>query len=211
MTNKSLHSTFYILHSKHSTSAFTLMEMLISISVFMVFVGLVAGSYISLVKANNTANDMQKLYRETRNVFDVIASEIKNGAIDYSCVNPETDVHCIENQNAGEKGEKKVLGILRRTGASRALFKLKDGKILFQEQTRDPTNMAWVYVTDWQPLTAEKSNVEDLRFKIFPEKNPYDAANAENDASQWQPSTTIFLKINGRNFKTTYSSRTYGR
>ena len=64
--SKSLHSTFYILHSN---PGFTLMEMLISISVFVLFIGLVASSYISLVKANSTANDMQKLYRETRNVL----------------------------------------------------------------------------------------------------------------------------------------------
>lgn len=196
MNNKSIHS------------GFTLMEMLISISVFMLFVGIVAGTYISLVKANNEANNMQKLYRETRNIFDSIASEIKNGAIDYSCVNPDIDVYCIENQNDGEK---KVLGVLRKDKQTRALFKLKNGKILFQEQTRDPSGISWVYTADWQELSSEKSDAEELKFLISPLKNPYAQENAADDAAQFQPSVTIFLKINGYIFKTTYSSRTYGR
>lgn len=189
-------------------AGFTLMEMLISISVFMLFIGLVASSYISLVKANNTANDMQKLYRETRNVFDTFAAEIRNGAIDYSCVNPDTDVYCIENQNAGDK---KVLGVLNKDGGKRSLFKEKNGKILFQEQTRDPSGLSWIYTADWQSLTSEKSKIEELKFFISPLKNPYDAANAEDDSLQIQPSVTILLKINGYIFRTTYSSRTYGK
>lgn len=191
-------------------AGFTLMEMLISISVFMLFIGLVASSYISLVKANNTANDMQKLYRETRNVFDTFAAEIRNGAIDYSCVNPDTnmDVYCTENQNIGDK---KVLGVLSKDGGKRSLFKEKNGKILFQKQTRDPSGLSWVYTSDWQALTAEKSRVEKLKFFISPLKNPYSAENAEDDSLQIQPSVTILLKINGYVFRTTYSSRTYGK
>lgn len=194
----------------HSRAGFTLMEMLISISVFMLFIGLVASSYISLVKANNTANDMQKLYRETRNVFDTFAAEIRNGAIDYSCVNPDTDVYCIENQNSSA-GELKVLGVLNKEDSGRSLFKEKNGKILFQKQTRDPSGLSWVYTSDWQALTAEKSRVEELKFFISPLKNPYSAENAGDDSLQIQPSVTILLKINGYVFRTTYSSRTYGK
>lgn len=159
-------------------NGFTLVEMLISISILMLFLGVIAGSYIALTSANKSANDTQKIYREIRNVFDVLAAEIRSGQIDYSCINEL----CIEN-NGG-----------------RWVFKFKNNQILVAKQ-----------FTDFQPITSENFKIDDFSFKIFPLKNPYDAVNAADDLVQYQPSVTIFLKTHGQEFRTTYSSRSYGK
>lgn len=187
---------------------FTLIEMLISLTIFMIFIGIIAGSYASLVSANRTANEAQKTYREIRFVFDTFANAIRSGALDYSCIDQsKLDVLCLENQNP----EKKVLSVLHADGASRSLFKFDGKKILVLKQTRARLDEPWGATVTWQPMTTEKLSLEDLSFTFFPLKNPYDAENAAFDEVQWQPSVTISLRAKGRAFRTTYSSRTYGR
>lgn len=183
--------------TNYQLPGFTLIELLISISIFMIFFAIAAGSYGSLVKANRAANDMQKIYREARFVFDTLAQEIRNGSLDYTCIDEtKLDPLCLENQFGPEK---KVLGILRKDG-SRAFFK------------HDETNKTVLLRSsgnDWQALTTSAAPVESLSFSIFPLKDPYDSANAGDDALQWQPKVGIRMKVAGFEFKTTYSSRNY--
>lgn len=169
---------------RHSR-AFTLIEMLISISVFMLFLGIVAQSYMSLVTANRKANDIQKMYREVRFVFDTLAQEIRNGAIDYTCGDPiQHNTLCISHPKNGEQ----------------FLYKFADKKLLVK---RDAGG--------FQPVTSDNLKIDDMSFTVFPEQNPYAQTAAGNDAVQWQPSVRIELKTSGYDFKTTYSSRAYGR
>lgn len=169
---------------KKSLHAFTLIEMLISISVFMLFLGIVAQAYMSLVTANRKANDMQKTYREVRFVFDTLAQEIRNGAIDYTCGDPlQHTTLCISHPKTGEQ----------------FLYKFSDKKLVVK---RDAGG--------FQPVTSDNLKIDDLSFTLFPSQNPYAQAAAGNDAVQWQPEVGIELKTAGYDFKTTYSSRKYG-
>ena len=191
---------------KHS--AFTLIEMLISISIFMIFIAILGGSYTSLVRANRTANEAQKTYREVRFVFDTLASEIRGGRLDYSCIDMSgLDVLCLDNQTAGEK---KVLGILRNGGLSRTLFKFMDKKILVLSQTRAALLAPWATTRDWQPLTTEELNIDTAYFTVFPLRDPYASSNALDNEVQWQPTVSIFISTGGHHFRTTYALRAYG-
>jgi prepilin-type N-terminal cleavage/methylation domain-containing protein len=186
---------------------FTLVELLISISIFMVFLALAAGSYGSLVKANRAANDMQKIYREVRFIFDTMAAEIRNGNLDYACINEtQLDPLCLENQFS------KVLSVLGKNNLNRSLFKFdeSDKKLLALRQERAAADLPWS-VNEWQPLASENFPLESLSFSFFPLKDPYESANAGNSDVQWQPLVTIRIKVAGFDFKTTYSSRTYGK
>lgn len=179
---------------KNKYSGFTLLEMLISISIFMIFLGIVSGSYTSLVSANRSANDVQKLYHDVRDVFDTISTEIRSGVIDYSCVD--------------------TLCILHNNGSKRSLFKFdaENKRILVLHQSRIDSESrisSWISDDpDWLSLTSEKFPVQNFLFTIFPLKDPY--VNATDDDVQWQPSVTFLLNIDGYVFRTIYSSRSYG-
>lgn len=178
---------------------FTLVELLISISIFMIFFAIAAGSYGSLVKANRAANDMQKIYREVRFVFDTLAQEIRNGSLDYMCIDEtKLDPLCLENQFGPEK---KVLAVLRKDG----------GRVLFKFDETNKTMLSRSTGNDWQALTTSATPIESLSFSFSPLKNPYESANAGNNDIQRQPSVTIRMKVAGFDFKTTYSSRNYGK
>lgn len=180
---------------------FTLIEMLISISLFMTFLGLVASSYTSLVSANRKAKEIQTLYNDVRFVFDTLASEIRGGAIDYTCMNG-----AIPDPLCG------AITILHENSTKRSMYKFDDTakKILVLHQSRTSNLLPWLPAS-WESLTPKNFPLENLNFRVFPLKNPYDAANAGNDEAQFQPSVTIEVKVKGFDFRTTYSSRTYGK
>lgn len=190
-----------------SSKGFTLIEMLISITIFMLFLAILAGSYTSLVSANRSANDNQKLYREVRYVFDTLAQEIHSGEIDYSCIDEaHLDVLCLDNQG---KDQKTVLSILHNGRENRSLYKFADGKLFTLKQNLTPAG--WTSLSDWQVMASDALKLENLSFKIFPLQNPYESAYAAKDEIQWQPSVTILLKAGGTEFRTTYGSRMYGK
>lgn len=184
---------------------FTLIEMLISITIFMIFAGLIGSSYTSLISANRKANDIQKLYREVRNVFDTLASEIRSGTIDYSCYEDTKDPICLTHLH-------NLLSLLHEDGIRRSLFTFDASKkqILLLRQLRSNSKEYSVWVTeeaDWQPLTA--LTINDFSLRIFPNKNPY--THAKQEDIQLQPAVTLQMTTNGYSFRTTYSSRTYGK
>lgn len=192
-----------------SKSAFTLIEMLISISILMIFLGIVAGSYTTLVSANRKANDAQKLYRDARFVFDILAAELHNGTLDYSCLDATNgmDPLCLENQT-GDK--QTMLAVTHDKGKSRSVFKFdaSDKKIKVLHQAR--TAAGWDG-GEFENLTSDKFPLEDFSFSAFPLKNPYESLNAGDDDVQFQPAVTIAMKVGDLNLRTTYSSRTYGK
>lgn len=168
--------------------------MLISICVFMIFIAFAVGSFASLVKANKTANEAQKLYREMRFVLDALAAEIRNNKIDFDCMAAKDVPEC--NENASDN--KIILGV-KHKDSSKAFYRLNNGKIQTYKDT-----------TGWQEMTSSELAFEKLSFKVFPLQDPYESGNYLNDSVQYQPSVTIELTAKGRTLKTTYSSRSYG-
>lgn len=189
---------------------FTLIEMLISISILMLFLGLVASSYAQLVAANRKAKNIQEIYANVRLVFDTLASDIRTGSFDFNCIDPaQLEPNCLENQIGPNQ---KIIGILQDENRKRTLYKFDDAhkKLLVLHQTRTSTSLTWS-IGNWEPLAPENFPLEDFSFRVFPLQDPYNSQNAESDAVQFQPSVTIALKAGGFDFRTTYSSRTYGK
>ena len=51
---------------------FTLVEMLIAMSIFVIFITVLMSSYTSLIRAQREANNYRQLYAEAREIFDTI-------------------------------------------------------------------------------------------------------------------------------------------
>ncbi len=191
-----------------SPAAFTLIEMLISITIFMIFIGIVGSSYISLVRANRSANELQKIYRDVRFIFDTIAAEVHSGRIDYSCEIPairSTDSLCFENI----PNDKKLI-VMSASGLKRTTFKIEGNRVRILKQIRDTAAAVWS-AKNWEDLSSPMLSLDAASLSVFPLSDPYSFANAAIDEVQWQPRVTVSLSTKQYLFKTTYSSRSYGK
>lgn len=193
---------------------FTLVEMLISLSIFMIFVTISGRAYVSITSANQTANETQKLYRDVRHVLDSIAADVRSGTIDFSCFqSPHADTpldsECLGNtENQGHQST--VAFIVRdEDGASvRALYKIENGKIMYKKQRINTPG--WSDIAGWSSLTSADTTFTDGAFTVFPLVDPYMRTNAADDNAQFQPTVGIHLVAKGFVFQTTYTSRSYG-
>lgn len=187
---------------KTTAKGFTLIELLISITILMIFLGVASRSFTTIVSANKSARNTQQIYSDAQNIFNILGDAIKNGFIDYS--------FCSESACGYN------LSILEKDGQTRRLFKFDPAKkqVLFARQilSGESERMSWANDdSGWQSLTSDENSVDDFKYDIFPSTNPYSAEMAADDNAQYQPSVTLFLSIKGYSFKTTYSSRAYGK
>lgn len=65
--------------------AFTLVELLVSISIFVIFLGVVSVSYIGIVRSQRQANDVRKMYSDVRSFVSSLEEDMRLGTIDYNC------------------------------------------------------------------------------------------------------------------------------
>ncbi len=202
------------LHTARNKKGFTMIELLVSMSIFMVFIGLSASSYIGLMKANQHASEMQQTYRDIRHVFDTIADEVHNNQIDYNCFALNNgDADCIQNGTtpnviAFTSSDKEFI--------YRRLYSFSDGTVKVKNQKKLPNDLSWATTADAVALTSEQTKFSDVSFSFFPLKNPYDSENVADATVQWQPSVSISITKASSTvgtpqiYKTTFSSRSYG-
>ncbi|PJC36640.1 hypothetical protein CO046_04460 [Candidatus Peregrinibacteria bacterium CG_4_9_14_0_2_um_filter_53_11] len=198
--------------SRAQHEGFTLIELIIALSVFMLFLTLSTGAYINLVRANREAGENQKIYRDIRRVFDTLAEDIRSKAIDFTCVDqnsPYIDASCLTNF----EGEHQTVIALIDTKTSpleRTLYRFANGGVESIQQTLDLNGFGWTTLSGWHSLTADTTVFDGGYFEVFPLNDPYAQENVQDDEIQWQPSVGITLKYKRYTFKTTYSSRFYG-
>lgn len=206
-----MHKLTNYLQRVKARHGFTILEMLIAMSVFVIFIALSSSAYIGLMRANRDASDTQRIYRDVRHIFDSIAEEVHNNQIDFTCFDRNSgDLSgaCIENINSTSPS---ILAFTAQTptGRIRTLYKFQDGTVNVLKQKRDASDLSWEG-SEWIPLIANATHFDEVGFSIFPLKNPYDSENITDDGTQWQPSIRLMVKRGEIVYKTTYSSRSYG-
>lgn len=68
---------------------FTLVELLIAMSIFMVFMLVVSNSFIDIVRAQKSTNETRAMYSELRNLIDLVNNEMREGSVDFFCYNQD--------------------------------------------------------------------------------------------------------------------------
>ena len=63
------------------------MELMIAMTIFVVFTGILINSYSAIVKAQRGANDYRILYTEARTVFDTLTEDFRNNTVNYCTYN----------------------------------------------------------------------------------------------------------------------------
>ncbi|MFC1750859.1 PilW family protein [Pseudomonadota bacterium] len=213
-------------------SGFTLIELLVSMTIFIIFLGIVSSSYISIVRAQKEANDVRRIYSEMRTFVEVIAEEVRLSAIDYDCYEGGgdfvTDPDFCDPEVVGSLplGRTNHLALIRKGGNQKSVFKFDEGKVYVTKILK--TNGVWGYAPgyggvgqdNYEQVLSDNIEVMDLSFYIYPDKNPYSKDHYANNAKQFQPKVTLFMSVrNAKNedskfefdFQTTVSSRVYSR
>ena len=217
---------------RNEREGFTLIELLISIVIFMLFLGIVSQSYISIVRAQREANEVRKMYSDVRVVMDFIAEEIRLGGIDYDCyyfdVADLVTPYCPELEIVGSLSQANTqnshLALAKQGGREKTVMKLEDGQLMVQKhaKNKDGDWSASPGYETYRPLTSDRIEIDALSFAIFPDVNPYsdDSDIYRDNGTQFQPKVTIFMSVKNAeevtsefdfDFQTSVSSRVYSR
>jgi len=153
-------------------SGFTLVEMLVAMSIFVIFVGVVMNSYLTVVRAMRDAEEYRVLYSDARHVFDVLTENAREKSI-YD-PSPSKYVRQVDLQ-ASSSGVK---------------FYSADGeKIEFKFETdlgsSDVSASGRVVMVDdkgvEKKLHSDDVNVKSFMVYVWPLRNPFsgDVVNAD--------------------------------
>ncbi|MBU0667718.1 prepilin-type N-terminal cleavage/methylation domain-containing protein, partial [Patescibacteria group bacterium] len=111
---------------------FTLVELLVSMMIFMIFLGIVGQAYISIVRAQRDANEVRKMYSDVRSVMDLMAEQIRLGSVDYDCyhiIPPDFNLSCPEKYIAGKliqsNTENSFVALVGEGGKEKITFKVE--------------------------------------------------------------------------------------
>ncbi len=204
--------------------AFTLIELLISISIFMGFMIVASNAYIEIIRAQKTANETRLIYSEMRNFIDLLNNELREGTVDYFCYNqgflnnPDfTSValtRCYDGSSlVVDSGNN--LRTISRDGLSSSIIK-------FVPQTEDGTgghicqkkfrnvNGSWGLEAgfegdggsgspcgDYKELAFGNLLIKNLKLEIYPKADPA-SADAANLATQLQPMVRLGMEVGSK-------------
>lgn len=185
---------------------FTLIEMLIAMSIFVIFMGVIMNSYLGIIKSQREANQYRVIYSEARHIFDKFTDSVRNGAVYYGeknigFVNDPDNKITIVSSDAG-----KVVS-----------FEQSGSDVYYSEAEKDQATSNY---SNWKSYKLNSDQIQIKDFKVFvsPKFDPYLTDNVADDQLQFQPKVTLFAEFSkdfgeGRVFnvdlQTTVSSRNY--
>lgn len=210
--------------------AFTLLEMIIAITVFTIFIGFSISTYLSFHRADQEALEQRSLMLEIQGTMDNISEAVRSNKIDYAGeYSEEEDI--LGGLSGGLSASlfgathvlnEKVLSLVSSDGETKYVYTWDDEEETLSLQVFDFDGTDWVEADAYKDgpvlLHGENTKVTYANFRIFPDVDPYDADNASDDDVQYQPTVQINLtfSVPGRvrptvdlNLQTSITSRFY--
>ncbi len=209
-------------HFKKSGAGFTLVEILLSISIFLIMTTSVMAIYIAFSRMQVRTLVAQQMINDTQFAIEVMAREIRSGEI--LLYNPSAD-DCNDIMSPTKRYYDECV-ILKRSDGSLISFgqnpltygltyqvpDCNDDYSVCQETKNDPRASLYLLVPFLNDI-----NVEEIDFVIDPSSDPF----VEGATSNIQPKVTIRMKVaydGDKNvqdisyvFQTTISTRIYRR
>ena len=200
---------------------FTLPELLVAMSIFIVVTGISVTVFAQIVKSQNNILRQQKVQDESRFVMEKIMKELMNGTIDYAQYHndyysttyteytalPTDDSHApsICNDEIPDETDMSCLGrnlettlnIIDADGIAQTKIQRNsaDDTVEIRKFSSCLTSgeVTWVadseYSSGFLALSPDSINITDLKFFIFPLKDPVKVF--EEDDIQFQPTVVI--------------------
>jgi len=195
---------------------FTLVEMLVAMAIFVIFVSVLMNSYTSIVVNQRAANDYRVMYSDSRRVFEILVAEFRDGMLDYG----EYNSGC--SDGTLRSGIQEVFLISKdardktqiRYDSEGVSLEMRKGRLAEgQNPTSDPDFGEFIR------LNSENVMVTDFKVYPYPFVDVYDQQYSQA-AYQFHPFVTVFATFemdrgNRDPFKidlqTTVSSRVYNQ
>ena len=191
-----------------SQKGFTLVELLIAMTIFVSFVGILIGSYTSIIKGQREADEYRIMYSESRKIFETIVQELRDGMVDYKKYNA--------NNSGGVIGGLDTLYVVSKDASMQSSIVYADGVVSIQKGKFEEIDISESVNLNSPDLVK----VTDFKFYVSPSVDPYDDENVYNDKNQLHPKVTVYGKFvrefgNGKEYsmelQTTVSSRIYNQ
>jgi type II secretory pathway pseudopilin PulG len=216
---------------KSSVPAFTLVEMIVAMLIFTVFIGVLSSSYFFLSRSLRQAAELRKVYGEARFVMDRVTQDVRLYTLDYDCFEDSEDFvlntsslqfgECQGIQLSGS-GLTQTLPLISSDGLQRTVYRFQDGIFSVLKLMRSEVDASWApaegYSKGFQPFVMDRVELRQVQFVVAPLESPY--AHVENDSAQYQPSvnvvvraashSSIFPEVAQIQLQSTISSRVYG-
>ncbi len=183
-------------HSKQK--GFTLIEMLIAMSIFVMIVIIVVNVYIVITNSQRKTIATQRVLDDVRYLLDAVAQNVRLSTIDYSFYESKTiDLHPLitdDDYVLALVNQAQQLVLFRRSsGAPGANDGLGDKVQYCMEETPGICDLADESV--WTNITPASVQITDLRFIITPSANPFETATAVNctgDSAKANECATVY-------------------
>jgi prepilin-type N-terminal cleavage/methylation domain-containing protein len=194
---------------------FTLIEMIVSITIFSTFVGVISSSYIYIMNTLNDAEIVKDINADILSTVESITDDIKVSKIDYDCYSAEDKTAICNEIEVNTPNENvnngylvtKYLALQSHNGLNRVIYRVNKEKIQVLRQVFDSENNIWkadygFSENDEEPfgfknVNGEQIKVNDAWFYITPYKNPFDSSSLEFDNLQYQPQVTLRMEFKG--------------
>lgn len=189
--------------SRLKAPAFTLIEMIIAITVFSIFIGFAVSAFLSFHRADEEALVDRSLVMEGGQVMDTLTTDIKTNKIDYEYYDESSggpsrlpSAFSFTLSLGGHYLNVSILALRSVDGLTRTLYVLDSEAKTLTVQKFDMssgTSAEMAGYPDALPMTSDHVYLNDVNFRIFPDVDPYDVANASDDATAFQPVVTMNL------------------
>lgn len=183
-----------------SRAGFTLVEMIIAITVFTIFIGFAISAYLSFHRADQDALTNRSLLMDSQAILNELSDVVRENKIDYEAYEelagssaftfsglPEFDFS--GGGLALSALNEQTLHLSTPDGSEKIVYTWDADAQTLSVQRFDQDGTALV---DEQLLHSENLAVTNVRFRIFPNEDPY--ADRINNA-QYQPIVTMDLSF----------------
>ncbi|MDD5040081.1 MAG: prepilin-type N-terminal cleavage/methylation domain-containing protein [Patescibacteria group bacterium] len=172
-TNYTTHYNLMRFLKPKGSAGFTLIEMIISLSIFVMVGLLVINVYVIINASQRRTVAQQKLQSDTRYLFEAMAQEVRLGKIDYSFYSgtpAAIDLH------PAAATDNCILALTDQVGRSVFFRRTGDACDGSGVQYCEEVNLgdcALIGGTGWANITPANVQVQALRFSITPSADPF--------------------------------------
>ncbi len=195
-----------------NNKAFTLIEMVVAITIFTIFISMIAGTYLHIAKMQRDMGEMREFYSGARDVMEEIAQEVRLSDVYYECyeLGISSIAECLSPYDLSLGGPAENLVLI--DGENVKAYSLDENIVYVNEYEWD--GVAWLPADGYEDGAFAISDeiLSGLYFGIFPYSDP--SENYDNVAMQFQPYITVYMSVMYGNdselsLQTSISSRSY--
>ncbi|MBD3157051.1 prepilin-type N-terminal cleavage/methylation domain-containing protein [Candidatus Peregrinibacteria bacterium] len=207
--------------TKQTQKGFTLIEVLVAIAIFMIFITSISSAYLDIARSQREANVVRAMYSEVRYIFDLIGQEARAKTIDYGCTGSldlagdiqgdgfartpqETSSGCLALKGVSSEN---YLALVNHEGTERTIFLLEDDtqdetkKLFYLREEKEAFERGWIAAPGFDgftEITLKSIQLDNFMFEIAPLADPFDIDNIGCGPVQFQPSVSLYASVSGR-------------